>query len=63
MARFRCADWGGFLPPARFYDPGNDPGFAQWLAGMTTRGFKMRTNPSGRRVPAGYNEPEEIAER
>ena len=53
--------WGGFLPPARFYDPGNDPGFAQWLTGMTTRGFKMRTNPSGRRVPAGYNEPEEIA--
>ncbi len=53
--------WGGFLPPARFYDPANDPGFAQWLAGMTTRGFKMRTNPSGRRVPAGYNEPEEVA--
>ena len=53
--------WGGFLPPARFYDPGNDPGFAQWLARMTTRGFTMRTNPSGRRVPAGYNEPEEVA--
>ena len=51
---------GGFIPAARFYDPGNDPGFAQWLAGMTTKGFKMRTNPSGRRVPAGYNEPEEV---
>ena len=52
--------WGGFLPAARFYDPGNDPGFAQRLSGMTTRGFKMRTNPSGRRVPYGYNEPEEF---
>ena len=36
------------------------PVFAQRIAGMTTRGFKMRTNPSGRRVPAGYNEPEEF---
>jgi hypothetical protein len=53
--------WGGFLPPARFYDPGNDPGFAQFLAGMSTRSFQMRRNPSGRRVPAGYNEPEEVA--
>jgi hypothetical protein len=52
--------WGGFLPAARFYDPANSPGFAQWLAGMTTRGFKMRTNPSGRRVPYGYPEPEEF---
>ncbi len=51
--------WGGFLAPARFYDPGNTPGFAQWLTGMTTRGFKTRTNPSGRRVPSGYPEPEE----
>ena len=52
--------WGGFLPAARCYDPGSSPGFAQWLAGMTTRGFKMRTNPSGRRVPYGYPEPEEV---
>src|SRR5208283_2279430 len=52
--------WGGFLAPARFYDPGNTPGFAQWLTGMTTRGFKTRTNPSGRRVPSGYPEPEEF---
>jgi hypothetical protein len=52
--------WGGFLPAARFYDPGSSPGFAQWLAGMTTRGFKMRTNPSGRKVPYGYPEPEEF---
>jgi hypothetical protein len=52
--------WGGFLPAARSYDPGSNPGFAQWAAGMTTRGFKMRTNGSGRRVPAGYSEPEEI---
>ena len=52
--------WGGFLAPARCYDPANSPGFAQWLAGMTTRGFKMRTNPSGRRVPYAYPEPEEI---
>ena len=51
--------WGGFLAPARSYDPGNTPGFAQWLTGMTTRGFKIRTNPSGRRVPSGYPEPEE----
>ena len=52
--------WGGFLPAARCYDPGSSPGFAQWLAGMTTRGFKTRTNPSGRRVPYGYPEPEEV---
>ena len=52
--------WGGFLPAARCYDPGNDPGFSQWLAGMTTRGFKTRTNPSGRQVPYAYREPEEI---
>ncbi len=52
--------WGGFLAPARCYDPGNSPGFAQWLAGMTTKGFTMRTNPSGRRVPSGYPEPEEF---
>jgi hypothetical protein len=52
--------WGGFLPAARGYDPGNAPGFAQWAAGMTTRGFRMRTNPSGRRVAYGYNEPEEF---
>ena len=36
------------------------PGFAQWLTGMTTRGFKTRTNPSGRTVPTGYKEPEEF---
>ena len=52
--------WGGFLPAARSYDPANTPGFAQWLTGMTTRGFKTRTNPSGRRVPSGYPEPEEF---
>ena len=52
--------WGGFLGPARFFDPGNTPGFAQRISGMTTRGFKMRTNPSGRRVPSGYPEPEEF---
>ena len=52
--------WGGYLPAARCYDPANTPGFAQWLTGMTTRGFKTRTNPSGRRVPYGYPEPEEI---
>lgn len=51
--------WGGFLPPARFFDPGTSPGFAQWAAGMTTRGHKTRTNISGRRVPSGYNAPEE----
>jgi len=51
--------WGGFLAPARFFDPGNTPGFAQWLTGMTTRGFKTRINPSGRRVPSGYPEPKE----
>jgi hypothetical protein len=50
--------WGGFLGPGRFYDPRNAPGFAQWLTGMTTKGFQMRTNPSGRRVPTGYPEPE-----
>jgi hypothetical protein len=50
--------WGGFLPAARGYDPANAPGFAQWAAGMTTRGHKMRTNPSGRRVPYAFNEPE-----
>ena len=27
---------------------------------MTTRGHKIRTNPSGRRVPYAYNEPEEF---
>ncbi|MGA2622051.1 MAG: hypothetical protein ABSF26_31045, partial [Thermoguttaceae bacterium] len=53
--------WGGFLPAARFYDPGSAPGFAQRLSGMTTRGFKMRTNPSGRRVPYAYGAPEEFA--
>ena len=52
--------WGGFLGPARFFDPGSTPGFAQRISGMTTRGFKMRTNPSGRRVPSGYPEPEEF---
>jgi hypothetical protein len=53
--------WGGYLPAARCYDPGNDPGFAQWLTGMTTRGFKTRTNPSGRQVPYAYPDPEEIS--
>ena len=52
--------WGGFLGPARFFDPGSTPGFAQRISGMTTQGFKMRTNPSGRRVPSGYPEPEEF---
>ena len=52
--------WGGFIHPSSSYDPANSPGFAQWLTGMTTRGFKMRTNPSGRRVPYGYPEPEEV---
>jgi hypothetical protein len=52
--------WGGFLPAARFYDPGNTPGFAQRITGMTTRGFKTRTNPSGRQVPYAYPEPEEF---
>lgn len=52
--------WGGFLPAARFYDPSHDPGVAQRLSGMTTRGHKTRLNPSGRRVPYGYNEPEEF---
>jgi hypothetical protein len=52
--------WGGFLPAARSYDPSHAPGVAQRLAGMTTRGFKTRTNPSGRRVPYAYNEPEEF---
>lgn len=52
--------WGGFLPAARFYDPANTPGSAQRITGMTTRGFKMRTNPSGRQVPYAYPEPEEI---
>ena len=52
--------WGGFLPAARFYDPSNDPGVAQRLSGMTTRGFRTRLNPSGRRVPYAYNEPEEF---
>jgi hypothetical protein len=53
--------WGGFLAPAKVFNPGSTPGFAQWLASMSTKSFKMRTNPSGRRVPAGYNEPEEVA--
>ena len=52
--------WGGFLPAARSYDPGNSPGFAQWVAGITTRGFRTRANPSGRRVPFAYNEPQEF---
>jgi len=52
--------WGGFLGPGRSFDPGNTPGFAQRISGMTTRGFKMRTNPSSRRVPSGYPEPEEF---
>jgi hypothetical protein len=52
--------WGGFLPPARFFDPSTAPGVAQRLAGMTTRGFKTRLNPSGRRVPYAYGEPEEF---
>jgi hypothetical protein len=52
--------WGGFLPAARFYDPATAPGVAQRLAGMTTRGFKTRTNPSGRQVPYAYPEPEEF---
>ena len=52
--------WGGFLPPARSYDPSNAPGVAQRLAGMTTRGFRTRTNPSGRQVPYKYGEPQEF---
>ncbi len=52
--------WGGFLPAARMFDPGNTPGFAQWLTGMTTRGFTTRINPSGRQVPFAYPEPEEF---
>ena len=52
--------WGGFLGPGRFFDPGNAPGFSQWLSGMTTKGFQMRTNASGRRVPSGYPEPEDF---
>ncbi|MGA2620870.1 MAG: hypothetical protein ABSF26_24880 [Thermoguttaceae bacterium] len=55
--------WGGFLPAARNYDPANAPGFAQWAAGMTTRGFKTRSNPSGRQVPYAFNEPEEFQRR
>ena len=52
--------WGGFLGPGRSFDPSTSPGVAQRIAGMTTRGFKMRTNPSGRRVPHSYPEPEEF---
>jgi hypothetical protein len=52
--------WGGFLPAARGYDPANAPGVAQRLSGMTTRGHRTRMNPSGRRVPYAYNEPEEF---
>jgi hypothetical protein len=52
--------WGGFLPAARMFDPGNTPGFVQFLSGMTTRGFKTRINPSGRQVPFAYPEPEEF---
>ncbi len=52
--------WGGFLPAARSYDPANAPGAAQRISGMTTTGFKTRPNPSGRRVPYAYNEPEEF---
>ena len=52
--------WGGFLPAARSYDPSNAPGVAQRIGGMTTRGFRTRANPSGRRVPYGYPEPEEL---
>lgn len=51
---------GGFLPAARMFDPSHTPGVAQFLAGMTTRGFKTRTNPSGRQVPYAYAEPEEF---
>ena len=63
MAGLSCTELGWLSSSGQILRPGNDPGFAQWLAGMTTRGFKMRTNPSGRRVPAGYNEPEEVAAR
>ena len=52
--------WGGFLSASRGYDPANAPGVAQWATGMTTRGHKTRANPSGRRVPYAYNEPEEF---
>jgi hypothetical protein len=52
--------WGGFLPAARSFDPSNAPGFAQWAAGMSIKGFKTRANPSGRRVAFAYTEPEEI---
>ncbi len=52
--------WGGYLPASRFYDPSHEPGAAQRIAGMTTRGHKTRLNPSGRRVPYDYNEPEEF---
>ncbi len=52
--------WGGFLGPGRFFDPHRTPGFTQWLTGMTTKGFKTRTTPSGRRIPSGYGEPEEF---
>ena len=40
--------WGGFISAGRGYDPANAPGVAQWLTGMTTRGYKTRVNPSGR---------------
>jgi hypothetical protein len=52
--------WGGFLPAARGYDPANAPGVAQRISGMTTRGFRTRPNPSGRRVPYAYGDPEEF---
>lgn len=52
--------WGGFISAGRGYDPANAPGVAQWITGMTTRGHKTRVNPSGRRVPYAYNEPEEF---
>jgi hypothetical protein len=41
------------------FDPGSAPGFSQWLTALTSRGFKTRTNPSGRQVPYAYAEPEE----
>jgi hypothetical protein len=52
--------WGGFLSASMGYDPSSAPGVAQWATGMTTRGHKTRVNPSGRRVPYAYNEPEEF---
>ena len=52
--------WGGFLPASRFFDPSHAPGVAQRISGMTTRGHKTRLNPSGRRVPYAYGEPQEF---